>query len=149
MNDRRINDLVRMALEVEELEHAANTPGLRLAGEGAVPRGHSRSGARRAWFVGIGLAAAAGLALVFALPAITHQDQPKDGPIAAKPDTTPAPTPDPVIVRHQPLNTAIATNPLGTGVSKSIRRIGMRPAESSQCDGSSLSESASTGGGER
>ena len=75
MNDRRINNLVRMAMEVEQLETDATTPGLRLVGEPAVVR-------RRAWFAsgagmaGIGLAAAAGLALVFAIPGMLHTSEP-------------------------------------------------------------------------
>lgn len=69
MNDQRINNLVRMAMEVEELESRVNAPDLRLVGEPVAVR-------RRAWFTsgagmaGIGLAAAAGLALVFAIPAM-------------------------------------------------------------------------------
>ncbi len=120
MNDRRINNLVRMAMEVEQLESDASTPGLRLVGEPAVVR-------QRAWFssgagmAGIGLAAAAGLALVFALPAMMQPTKPgatvatnNNGTGNSGNDTI-APK-VPVIVRH------LATTPIddhelhGTGI---------------------------------
>lgn len=66
MNDRRMNDLVRMAVEVDELEREASAaPHLRLVGAAAhdahpVPT--------RAWWIGMTAAAAAILAMAAALP---------------------------------------------------------------------------------
>lgn len=67
MNDQRIHELVRMAIEVEELESGGQgAPGLRLAGSGVLPRRMSRT--HQAWWVAAGTALAAGLALAIALP---------------------------------------------------------------------------------
>ncbi len=117
MNDRRINELVRMAMEVEELESDVAAPQLRLVGDG-VPAGDlSRS--QRGWWAGatgIGLAAAAGLALVFAIPAMRHPE-PASGtkniatvPMPEQPTTTGI-----QIVRH--LDLKQATQPVAPGPS--------------------------------
>ncbi len=120
MNDRRINDLVRMALEVEELEDSVTHPPLRLVGDDAPARRISHSG--RNWFVGIGLAAAAGLALVFALPALTPSapTKPETTTIAhADPKSSPAPlTTEPRIVR-----TASVPAPSQSDIANAIDRI--------------------------
>lgn len=69
MNDQRINELVRMAMEVEELEsEGQGAPGLRLAGSGVLPRRVGGLGGHRAWWVAAGTALAAALALAIALP---------------------------------------------------------------------------------
>lgn len=101
MNDRRINNLVRMAMEVEEIESQATSPSLRLVGEPVM------AGARgRSWFVsgaglaGMGLAAAAGLALVFAIPAMLHPATPGKTVIAT--DTGGSTPQNNEIVRHMP-----------------------------------------------
>jgi hypothetical protein len=75
MNDRRINDLVRMAMEADELEADAQSPDRHLAGAiDAVPSG--RSGSLRGWWAGAALAAA-GIAVVVALPFFTgHASKP-------------------------------------------------------------------------
>lgn len=110
MNDRRIKNLVRMAMEVEELESHVNAPALRLAGEPAELR-------RRAWFasgvgmMGIGLAAAAGLALVFALPAMMqprNSGHTNNTSLATTAADNSAGTPkDNTIVRHMPTSAPI------------------------------------------
>jgi hypothetical protein len=100
MNDRRINNLVRMAMEVEELEGHASTPGLRLVGEPIAARPREWL-ATRAGMTSVGLAAAAGLALVFALPAMLHMSEPTKTMVATNTDgnSNAAPQEDIVIVK--------------------------------------------------
>jgi hypothetical protein len=110
MNDRRMNELVRMAMEVEELEAGANRPQLRLVGaepdeanEGATVR-HALHGR---WWAGAGMAAAAVLALYFTLPAMlsTPGSPAHQGPIVINPPDLPSMQgdhhdPTPVIVHR-------------------------------------------------
>lgn len=63
MNDNRINELVRMVMEVEEIERET-PPALRLSGEGSFAKTRTRG-----WlYASVGVAAAAAVALVAAIP---------------------------------------------------------------------------------
>ena len=93
MNDRQINDLVRMAMEVDELESGAAdarpAPGLHLADmdpASASSRSlRDRRPAVRAWWIGAGLAAAA-------VVAIASMTSPRVLPTGPKPGDTPIAT---------------------------------------------------------
>ena len=111
MNDRQINDLVRMALEADELESAAGQ-GLRLVGiedEDAPARRAGVVWGARLW-IGAAVAAAAAVAGALLLPSVIAPSGAVDSgkAIAVAPvettheDSTPV-EPVPPIVKHQSL----------------------------------------------
>jgi hypothetical protein len=101
MNDTRMNELVRMAMEAESLEREAlmeGRPRLRLVGGDPPPVRRVR-----AWWVGAGVAAAACVAFVVALPAMLPHPAPlPDKPVVVKEEPKYQPA-APVIVQHQRL----------------------------------------------
>ncbi|HMN41087.1 MAG TPA: hypothetical protein PKE29_09590 [Phycisphaerales bacterium] len=89
MNDKRMDRLVRMAMEAEEMEFgpAARSgeiaPMLRLVGVGD-ERDNGGAGARRtAWWIGAGVLAAAGIALASVLPMMLGPAAEKRVPVAS------------------------------------------------------------------
>jgi hypothetical protein len=101
MNDQRISELVRMAMEVDGLEAEANGPQLRLVGAGGEDD-LSPVRRRRAWWMGTSAAAAAALALWFVVPAFQRGSAPIT-PIADGTGSSVSGVEKPVIVRNQRL----------------------------------------------
>jgi hypothetical protein len=118
MNDRRMGDLVRMAMEVEEIEREASegAPRLRLVG---AEEPHAHRQPTRAWWVGMTAAAAAILAMAAALPLMLRPPAtPTPGPAVVEKTTepTPAPSPEPkqpatVIVQTPHVAPSATANP--------------------------------------
>ncbi len=108
MNDKRMDQLVRMAMEADELEFgpAADAPPmLRLVGVGddQDTEGFAR---RRGWWIGAGVLAAAGIALASALPLMLRPTAPS-GPTIVKgqaPTTVEVAHEAPKFRRHQSLD---------------------------------------------
>lgn len=122
MNDRRLNELIRMAGEVSALERdAEGTPTLRLVGSEAEVT-HLR-GTRRLWIGIVSVAAAVALAAVGVWWGITPGGSPAgSGPLAndQSPDARTPADPPRLFVKHQPLGPA-ATVP---GVDGTVVRAG-------------------------
>jgi hypothetical protein len=115
MNDRRVSDLVRMAVEVDELERGAGvgSPRLRLVGADAEP---AHPLPTRGWWVGMTLAAAAVLAMAAMLPFMLRPTEQPTGPIAmdhsGAGEMRPIPT---YLVSEGPTRPGLSESPVDAG----------------------------------